>query len=161
MLLPYRQESRCKSEPLCETEKASSEKRHSFRNTPFGAISGRERRLKQDANHVVSKRIVKEHPASMIGLENLTDIRERTKRKKGKKASLKQRKANATYSKWSFAELHSMIAYKALLNGSMAIKVDAHYTSKPCPMSGYTCDANYPNNAFLFLCQNFHYTLHH
>jgi IS605 OrfB family transposase len=123
-------------------------------------ISGRERRLKQDANHVVSKRIVKEHPASMIGLENLTDIRERTKRKKGKKASLKQRKANATYSKWSFAELHSMIAYKALLNGSMAIKVDAHYTSKACPMCGHTCDANRPNKGLLFVCQNCHYTLH-
>jgi putative transposase len=123
-------------------------------------ISGRERRLKQDANHVVSKRIVKEYPASMIGLENLTDIRERTKRKKGTKASLKQRKANATYSKWSFAELHSMIAYKALLNGSMAIKVDAHYTSLACPMCGHTCDANRPNKGLLFVCQNCHYTLH-
>ncbi len=123
-------------------------------------ISGRERRLKQDANHVVSKRIVTEHPASMIGLENLTDIRERTKRKKGKKASLKQRKANATYSKWSFAQLQSMIAYKALLCGSMAIKVDAHYTSKACPMCGHTCDANRPNKGLLFVCQNCHYTLH-
>src|SRR5205085_11188100 len=61
------------------------------------AISGRERRLKQDANHVVSKRIVTRHPHSLIGLENLTDIRERLIRKKGKKASKKQRKANAAY----------------------------------------------------------------
>src|SRR6266700_5172791 len=53
-------------------------------------ISGRERRLKQDANHVVSKRIVEAHPHALIGLENLTDIRERTKRKKGKKATKKQ-----------------------------------------------------------------------
>src|SRR5213079_422092 len=86
------------------------------------AISGRERRLKQDANHVVSKRIVTRHPNSLIGLENLTDIRDRTRRKKGKKASKKQRKANAASSKWSFAELHSMIAYKAQTLGSMAIK---------------------------------------
>src|SRR6266487_967039 len=123
-------------------------------------ISGRERRLKQDANHVVSKRIVTRHPHSLIGLENLTDIRERTRRKQGKKATKKQRKANAAYSKWSFAELHSMIAYKALLHGSMAIKVDAHYTSKACPMCGYTCDANRPNKGLLFVCQNCHYTLH-
>jgi putative transposase len=34
------------------------------------AISGRERQLKQDANHVVSKRIVTQHPNSIIGLEN-------------------------------------------------------------------------------------------
>ncbi len=123
-------------------------------------MSGRERRLKQDANHVVSKRIVIRHPHSLIGLEHLTDIRERTKRKHGKKASKKQRKANATYSKWAFAELHSMIAYKALLHGSMAIKVDAHYTSKACPRCGHTADANRPKKGLLFICQNCHYTLH-
>src|SRR3989441_2627572 len=33
------------------------------------AISRRERRLKQDANHVVSQRIVEEHPHALIGLE--------------------------------------------------------------------------------------------
>jgi len=93
-------------------------------------------------------------------LENLTDIRERTRRKYGKKASKKQRKANGDYSKWAFAELHSMIAYKALLSGSMAIKVDAHYTSKACPMCGHTCDANRPNKGLLFVCQNCHYVLH-
>ena len=123
-------------------------------------ISGRERRLKQDANHVVSKRIVTRHPHSLIGLENLTDIRERTRRKHGKKATQKQRRANAAYSKWSFAELHSMIAYKALLHGSMAIKVDAHYTSKACPMCGHTCDANRPKKGLLFICQQCRYTLH-
>jgi len=123
-------------------------------------ISGRERRLKQDANHVVSKDIITQHPHSLIGLEYLTDIRERTRRKHGKKASRKQRKANAAYSKWSFAELQSMIAYKALLHGSMAIQVDAHYTSQACPICGHTCDANRPNKGLLFVCQNCHYTLH-
>jgi IS605 OrfB family transposase len=123
-------------------------------------ISGRERRLKQDANHVVSKHIITQHPHSLIGLEYLTDIRERTRRKYGKKASRKQRKANAAYSKWSFAELQSMIAYKALLHGSMVIQVDAHYTSKACPVCGHTCDANRPNKGLLFVCQNCHYTLH-
>jgi putative transposase len=123
-------------------------------------MSGRERRLKQDANHVVSKRIVTRYPHSLIGLENLTDIRERTRRKHGKKASKKQSKANAAYSKWAFAELHSMIAYKALLHGSMAIKVDAHYTSKACLMCGHTSDANRPNKGLLFVCQNCHYVLH-
>ncbi len=123
-------------------------------------MSGRERRLKQDANHVVSKRIVTRHPHSILGLENLTAIRERTRRKHGKKASRKHRKANAAYSKWSFAELQSMIAYKALLHASMAIKVDAHYTSKACPICGHTSDANRPKQGLLFVCQNCHYTLH-
>jgi predicted transposase len=50
--------------------------------------------------------------------------------------------------------------YKAGLSGSMAIKVDAHYTSKACPMCGHTCDANRPGKGLLFICQNCHYTLH-
>jgi IS605 OrfB family transposase len=124
------------------------------------AISGRERRLKADANHVVSKRIVNQHQHSLIGLENLTDIRERTPRRKGKHASKKQRKANAAFSKWSFAELHSLIAYKALLHRSMAVKVDANYTSQACPICGHTAKENRPNKGLLFVCQNCHYTLH-
>jgi putative transposase len=124
------------------------------------AISRRERRLKQDANHVVSKRIVMMHPSSLIGLEELTGIRERTKRRKRKKTSRKQRRANAAYSKWSFAELHGMITYKSPLQKSIAIKVDADYTSKACPMCGHTCDANRPDKGLLFICQNCHYILH-
>ncbi len=123
-------------------------------------ISGRERRLKQDANHVVSKRIVTRFPHALIGLEELKDIRERTKRKRGRRASKKQRRTNAAYSKWAFAELHGYIDYKALLQGSMAIKVDANFTSKACPMCGHTCDANRPNKGLLFVCQNCHYSLH-
>jgi len=41
---------------------------------------------------------------------------------------MKQRRANAKQSKWTFAELHAMIAYKASQRESMAIKVDADYT---------------------------------
>jgi transposase len=104
--------------------------------------------------------MVEQHPHSLIGLEDLTHIRERTKRRKGKKATKKQPKANAAHSKWSFAELHGMIAYKALLHSSMAIKIDAHYSSQACPMCGHTCEANRPNKGLLFVCQNCHYTLH-
>src|SRR5579883_2717488 len=68
------------------------------------AISGRERRLKQDANHVVSTRIVTRHPTSLIGLEHLTGIRERTRRRAGARASHAQRQANRRLSTWSFAE---------------------------------------------------------
>ena len=124
------------------------------------AISGRERRLKRDANHAVSKRIVERYPQSLLGLENLTDIRERTKKRKGKRASKKQRKANARQSKWAFAELHSMLAYKALVHGSMTIKVDAHFTSQACPMCGHTSKDNRPKKGLLFVCQNCHYILH-
>ncbi len=123
-------------------------------------ISGRERRLKQDCNHLISRRIVDAHPHSMIGLENLTDIRERTTRQRGKKASKKQRRAHYHACTWAFAELHSYIAYKATLAGNMAVKVDAHHTSQACPMCGYASKANRPNKGLLFVCQSCHYTLH-
>ncbi|HEY4385258.1 MAG TPA: transposase, partial [Ktedonobacteraceae bacterium] len=84
----------------------------------------------------------------------------RTKRRKGKRATKKQRKANAVSSKWSFAELHAMIAYKALIHESMAIKVDANYTSQACPCCGHTARENRPGKGLLFVCQNCHYSLH-
>jgi putative transposase len=124
------------------------------------AISGRERRLKADVNHTISKRIVEAHPHALIGLEQLTNIRESTKRKQGKKATKKQRRANAAISTWSFAELQSMIAYKALLHESMAVKIDAHYTSQACPRCGHTTKENRPNKGLIFHCQRCHLTLH-
>ncbi len=123
-------------------------------------MSGRERRLKQTAHHEISRRIVDQHPHSLIGLEDLTHIRERTKRRSGKKASKKQRRANRHASRWAFAELHGCIAYKAMLSGSMAVKVDAHYSSQACPMCGYTDASNRPHKGLTFVCQRCHYSLH-
>jgi putative transposase len=156
------------------------------------AISGRERRLKANANHTISRRIVTENPHALIGIEQLTHIRQRTKRRTHKRkkdglgkapysagnaalasplrvnqprgsverVSVKQRKSNRVYSQWSFAELHGMLAYKAVLNGSMVVRVDADYTSKGCPKCGHIDDANRPNKGLLFCCINCHYTLH-
>ena len=123
-------------------------------------LSRRERRLKLNMNHTISKRILDTHPHAFIGLEDLNGIRERTKRKHGKKASKKQRKANRHASKWAFAELHSFLAYKAALAGSVCIKIDADYTSQMCPRCGFTSKANRPDKGLLFVCQQCHFTLH-
>jgi putative transposase len=134
-------------------------------------IAQRERRLKLQTNHTLAKQIITEHPHTLIGLEDLTDIRERTRRRKcnrkkhGKgfeRVSPKARKANRVYSQWSFAELHALINYKAVLSGSLAVKVDADYTSKRCPMCGHTAQENRPSKGLLFVCQNpaCGYTLH-
>ena len=123
-------------------------------------ISGRERRLKLQTNHTIARSIIDQHPHSIIGLEHLTDIGERTRRKRSKKASQKQRRANRHASKWAFAELHGILAYKAALSGSMTIKVDAHFTSQACPMCGYTSKANRPANGLLFVCQSCQFSLH-
>ena len=123
-------------------------------------VSGRERRLKQDCNHLISRRIVDAYPHSLIGLEDLTHIRERTRRKHGKRASQKQRRANRHASKWAFAELQGYLAYKALLAGSMAVKVDAYKTSQCCPRCGHASEDNRPNKGLLFSCQACHLVLH-
>ena len=113
----------------------------------------------------------KQHPHTLIGLEHLTDIRERTKRRSANvrrtakataRVSPKARKANRVSSQWSFAELHALLSYKAALSGSLAIKVDADYTSKRCPLCGYTAEENRPGKGLLFVCQNpeCRYTLH-
>jgi IS605 OrfB family transposase len=123
------------------------------------ALSGRERRFIADKNHCIASQVVT--PSTLIGLENLTHIRERTApKKKGKKASKKQRKANSNKARWSFAELHSFIDYKAALSGSLAVKVDAHYTSQACPCCGHTSKENRPNKGLTFVCQQCGYILH-
>jgi IS605 OrfB family transposase len=132
-------------------------------------LSRRERRLKLNTNHTISKQILDFHPQAFVGLEDLAGIRERTKRRKkrrkGKKLVLvspKERKANHHASKWAFAELQSFISYKATLVGSLVMKIDADYTSQMCPCCGFTSPKNRPQKGLLFVCQNplCHFTLH-
>ncbi len=93
-------------------------------------------------------------------MEELTHIRERRRRKHGKRASVKQRKANRHAAQWAFAEVHSYLAYKALLAGSRAVKVDAYKTSQACPRCGHTAEANRPDHGLLFVCQVCQLVLH-
>jgi len=125
-------------------------------------LAGRERRLKQDRNHTISRRIVDTYPHSLLGLEDLTHMRERTqgKRTQGKQASPKQRKANRHAAAWAFTELQGYLTYKATLAGSRVVKVDAHYTSQACPRCGYAAKDNRPKKGLLFVCQACHFTLH-
>jgi putative transposase len=122
------------------------------------ALSGRERRFIADTNHQISKQIAR--PNSLIGLEDLTGIRDRTKSRSGKRASKKQRRANRNRAKWSFAELQSYIDYKANLIGSLATKVSARYTSQSCVRCGHTSRTNRPNKGLLFRCECCGFELH-
>ena len=125
-------------------------------------LAGRERRLKQDRNHhYISRQIVDASPHSLIGLEDLTHLRERTNRRHHRRATVKQRRANRHAAQWAFAELQGFVVYKkALLAGSMAVKVDAYKTSQACPRCGYTAEDNRPEKGLLFLCQACHLVLH-
>jgi IS605 OrfB family transposase len=124
------------------------------------ALSQRERRLKLSTNHTIAKQILDTYPTSFLGLEELSGIRERVKRKRGKKATKKQRRANRHASRWAFAELRELLTYKAALAGSVCIQVDADYTSQCCSRCGHTSRANRPEHGLLFVCQQCRFTLH-
>jgi putative transposase len=116
---------------------------------------------------LTTTRIVDTYPHALFGLEELTGIRERTKRpkkqRKGKQVlplTPKQRKANRHASRWAFAELQGFLLYKASLAGSACIKRDADYTSQMCPRCGHTSKGNRPDQGLLFVCQVCHFTLH-
>ena len=153
---------RAKADHYARTRKRLQQKGTRSATRRMIALSGRERRFKLDTNHVIAKTIVTAHPHTLIGLEDLTGIRERTKRRKRRKKGLqvlpltpKQRRANRHASKWAFAELHAILTYKATLSGSsFVVKVDADYTSKACPMCGFIDKRNRPNNGLMFVCQN-------
>src|SRR5262245_20816395 len=106
--------------PACKNDWSRKGTRSATRRSI--ALGQRERRLKLNTNHVISKRILDPHPNACIGLEELSGIRERTKRRtrrrKGKQfipVSKKARRANRHASKWAFAELQGLLAYKATL----------------------------------------------
>jgi putative transposase len=132
-------------------------------------IAQRERRFKMQANHTLAKQIIRQHPSTLLGLEDLTGIREHARRRKRRRkkngkgfeqVSAKARKANRVYSQWSFAELQTLLSYKAALSGSLAVRVDADYTSQACPHCGHTAQENRPGKGLLFICQRCGYTLH-
>ena len=115
-------EPRQKANHLARVRKRLQQKGTRSATRRLVAIGQRERRQQAATNHTLTKRIVDANPTSLIGVEDLTHIRERTgPRKRGKKASRKQRKANRVTSKWSFAEAQAMLAYKASLAGSQVI----------------------------------------
>ena len=67
-------------------------------------------------------------PGDTLVMENLTDIRERTKGRR------KQRRA---MSNWSFAQLQGFLAYKAAYRSINIAFVNARYSSQACSCCGY------------------------
>jgi IS605 OrfB family transposase len=74
-------------------------------------LSGREKRFQRHVNHVISKAIVTEatEQQSLIVLENLTGIRERTNQQRRWREE--RRRSNA----WAFYQLRGFVDYKAAL----------------------------------------------
>jgi len=72
-------------------------------------------------------------------LENLKDIRKRTKQSK---KSTKQRRAKRRMHSWPFASLKTKIEYKAEERGCTVVAVDPRHTSQLCSCCGHTARTN-------------------
>jgi putative transposase len=86
---------------------------------------GKETRKVKNLNHKISKRIVEFAKANKCGikLEDLTGIRNNKKN---------NRAFRYTLNSWSYYQLGTMIAYKALLQGIPVQHVDPAFTSQNC-----------------------------
>lgn len=91
-------------------------------------LSGKEQRFMKDVNHCISKSIIKfavQENVSVIGLEDLTNIRENTNGKLHKKQRY-------LHNSWAFRQLQSFIEYKAKQVGILVEYVNPEYTSQTC-----------------------------
>lgn len=113
--------------------------------------AGRERRFQKDANHIISKALVKKAVVmrKALALEDLTGIRERT---------TVQRKHRYERHSWAFYQLRQFLTYKAAWAGVPLHLVDPRNTSRMCSACGHCEKANRKSQE-LFLCQRCGITL--
>ncbi|MBV9390018.1 MAG: transposase [Chroococcidiopsidaceae cyanobacterium CP_BM_ER_R8_30] len=91
-------------------------------------LSGRERRFQSWLNHNISKSIITEAKElnSVLAIEDLTGIRERTN--KQPRAKTERRRSNS----WSFHQLRIFLEYKGIKEGVKVVVVPPAYTSQTC-----------------------------
>jgi len=95
-------------------------------------VRHKQARWRRDCDHVLSKQIVMSvEPGATLVLENLKDIRKRVKMRR-------KTESRRRIHSWSFAQLKSLIAYKAEERGCMVVAVDAQHTSQACSQCGHT-----------------------
>ncbi len=91
-------------------------------------LAGKERRYQTWLNHNISKSIISEAKPSqsIIAIEDLTGIRERTNSQPRNKTE--RRRSNS----WAFYQLRSFLEYKGIKEGVQVIAVNPAYTSQTC-----------------------------
>jgi putative transposase len=124
-----------------QKKSSRSAKRHLKR------VRHKQARFRRDCDHVLSKQIVQSvEPGSTIVLENLKDIRKRTK---ARRKTETKRRIHA----WSFAQLKAFIGYKAEERGLTVVVVDPRHTSQACSRCGYTARTSRRSRSH-FVCQS-------
>ena len=89
-------------------------------------LSGKERRFQR--HHVISKTIIETafESNSLVAIENLAGIRERTNQQPRNKTE--RRRSNS----WAFYQLRTFLEYKGLINGVEVLPVRPAYSSQTC-----------------------------
>jgi putative transposase len=116
-------------------------------------VRGKQARFRRDCDHGLSKQIVgAAAPGATIVLENLTDIRKRTRVRT-------QTRTRRRIHAWSFAQLKSFIQYKAEEQGCTVVAVDPRHTSQACSRCGHTARNNRRSRG-RFVCRACGFELH-
>jgi IS605 OrfB family transposase len=110
-------------------------------------------RFRRDCDHVLSKQLVESAtPGGTLVLENLTNVRQRMRAKR--KTATKRRMHS-----WSFAQLTSLLTYKAEERGLTVAKVDPRHTSQTCSCCGHQARNNRRSQS-RFVCRACGFELH-
>jgi IS605 OrfB family transposase len=116
-------------------------------------VRHKQARFRRTADHILSKQIVHSvEPGGTVVLENLKDIRKRTKMQRKTQT---QRRIHS----WSFAQLRGFIGYKAEERGCTVVAVDPRHTSQACSRCGHVARNN-RRSRDLFVCRKCGYSLH-
>ncbi len=116
-------------------------------------VRGKQARFRRDCDHVLAKQIVQAaEPGATIVLENLTDIRKRSKIRKHTKTS---RRVHS----WSFAQVKGFVEYKAEERGCTVVAVDPRHTSQTCSCCGHVARNNRRSRG-RFVCRVCGFELH-
>jgi IS605 OrfB family transposase len=112
----------------------------------------REAGFRRNTNHGISKTLVAAATDNDCGiaLEDLQDIRSRTRFRKPQRARM---------TGWAFGQLRFFIEYKAQLAGVPVVLVDPKHTSQECSICGHIAKANRQTQA-RFSCKHCGYTTH-
>lgn len=121
-----------------QKKNTKSAKRHLKR------LSGKERRFKEQANHIIAKQIVSTlNIGDTIVIENLTGIRNSTRARK---------KLRTAINGWNFYQLELFLTYKAEAKGIKVVHIDPRYTSQRCSKCG-NIDKKNRKNQSIFCCR--------
>ncbi len=129
---------RRKQRTSLQSKKTKSAKRH------LRKLSGKERRFKEQVNHIISKQIVSFlNPGDTIVIENLTGIRNNIRARK---------KLRTAINGWNFYQLELFLTYKAEAKGIRVVHIDPRYTSQRCSKCG-SIDKKNRKNQSIFDCR--------